>query len=101
MTKIAEQVVVSLGDKIYHGGVLCEITELNPNFIYAKSAESVNHLISVEELNGKKFDFIIEFSKKGDLFGKSRTDNYEKATKEETLLKELGWETKLYRQERK
>jgi hypothetical protein len=55
----------------------------------------------VEELNGKKFDYIIEFSKKGDLFGKSRTDNYEKAMKEETLLKELGWETKLYRQERK
>jgi len=101
MTIIAEQVVVSVGDKIYHGGSLCEITELNPNYIYAKSEGLVMHLVSVEELNGKKFDYIIEFSKKGDLFGKSRTDNYEKATKEETLLKELGWETKLYRQERK
>jgi len=101
MTIIPSQVNVSIGDKVLHGGVLCEIIELDSNGICAKSPIGVLHLISVDELNGKTFDYIVEFSKKGDLFGKSRTDDSVKAEKEAKLLKELGWETKIYRQERK
>jgi hypothetical protein len=95
MTMIPEQVNVAIGDRIYHGGVLCEITEISANELCAKSPNGVLHLVNVGDLNGKQFDYIVEFRKeKGDLFGKSRTDTYEKALKEETLLQELNWKTK-------
>lgn len=96
-----EQVIVAIGDRVYHKGVLCEITELTPNNVCAKSPNGITHLIGVEELNGKSFDFIIEFSKNGNLFGKSHTPTLEKAEKEKALLSELGWDLKTYRQERK
>ncbi|MFA5195433.1 MAG: hypothetical protein WC401_06525 [Bacteroidales bacterium] len=101
MTIIPKQVNVSIGDKIYHDKILCEITTISGEEIVCKGENGLNYIINANSLNGKSFEYIIEFNKQNDLFGKSRTDTLEKAKKEESLLKEYGWETKIYQQEKR
>lgn len=101
LLKSAEQVTIAVGDKVYHNGILCEITEIASNSVYIKTPKGIIHIMGVEELNGKSFEYVVEFSKNGNLFGKSHTPTLEKAEKEKALLSELGWDLKTYRQERK